>query len=189
MIGDEHFAVADDKIVPSDLYIFRKGQDVQSYHGKVDKMVRVQPSTVNRKRNVKAMMMPVAGGAKKQGRTMMHAGDEYKEKSEKEVAREYREAKREAAKLLAKRRRIAEKQVMPERRLNARDLESESDDSDDQAGLAIQHRDEREREARLREAQRNKADQRVRDVQRRKAGARKVLSSDDDDDDDDDDND
>jgi hypothetical protein len=218
MIGDEHFAVAADRIAPTSLYIFRKGTDMQSYHGKVGDIFSVQPSTVNRKRRDSLMALGLGPGVGAGGRaggivggggigpgvkavrTMGRMYDGGAEKEEKEAVASFQSKQREAARLQSKRRRLAERQVRPERRMTKADLESDDgdhlgDDDDDDYNhvkgretIREDRRREMEREARLRELQRGpaKVPDRVAAPQRRKIGARRVLGMDDDDDDDDD---
>jgi hypothetical protein len=128
------------------------------------------------------------------------------EKEEKEAVASFQSKQREAARLQTKRRRLAERQVRPERRMTKADLESDDgdllgdDDEDDEdddynhvKGRDAKREDrskrEMDHEARLRELQRGsaKVPDRVAAPQRRKIGARRVLGIDDDDDDDDDD--
>lgn len=179
MVGDEHFAVTDDKVVPPSMYIFRKGNEVQSYHAKVGHVAVVQPSTVSRKRAALSVG-PTAGLAQKKGRVMLREMDGGAEREEQAALSTYHARMREQARLDAKRRKMAEKQIRPEQKLSRAGLESD-EESDDEAMLENHRRLEEEREARLRASKRAAAE-RHEALQRRKLGARRVLSDGEDDD-------
>jgi hypothetical protein len=197
MVGDEHFSVTEDKQTPPSLYVFRKGTDVQAYHGQVAKYVRVQPSMVSKKRNAALLsLMPMSGpAAKTKGRTMLRKLDGGAEHEEKAAAKEAARRSREQSRMAGKRRRISERAVRPEARLTRNALEDDDDDDDDddeedvhaardrdrrrwEEERALRKRDE-EREAKLRESKRAAAaEERFNAVRRRKLGSRRVIDSD-----------
>jgi hypothetical protein len=186
MIGDEHYAVTRDRIAPTSLYVFRKFKELHAYYGKVGEVHSVQPSTVNRKRGLLGLNASLANSAKKV-RKMERIFDGGAEKEEKAALASYHSRQREEARLQSKRRRLAEKQVRPERRMTRADLDSEDDEDEDFGNEREERRKETEREDRLREMQRGRAaSERISAPQRRKIAGRRVLGMDDEDDEDED---
>lgn len=168
MVGDEHFAVADERVQPEWLYVFRKSDDVQAYHGEVTQSYGVQPTTVNRKRT--SALVALAPTAKKKGRQMQFYMEGGAELEEQEQKKKSLQVQRERAKLENKRRRMGERTVRPEARLTRSALEDDDDfdDDDDDNGSEYDNHDNGEDGSVSREREREREkERREREVQRR----------------------
>lgn len=172
MVGDEHYEVVGDKLV-SDFYLFRKGEDVQTFEASVESVGRLQPC------NLGGMSAQIAnsqtpGSGRKEVRTIMRTMKEGGEQEEKLAKEEADRKERDRARRESKRRASMGSQPRTQG-IASPVFESEPEPSEDET--------ERIAEEQRRLSKRRRTEQFQ--FKTRKAGGRRVVDSDEDSDDDD----
>lgn len=178
MVGDEQFVIVSDPLV-SDYFIFRKGEDVQTFNAKVKAVGRVQPTSVGIRSqmalsNSTSMLSSAKRREPRKVMRTMKEGGEHEERLAKEASFK---RERERTKLEARKRLSMDRHMIRSRGLTTAALESEPEASDEEAERVAEHNAQRLMKIK-RPQPGGHADL---PFKRRKAGGRKVLGLDDDD--------
>lgn len=184
-IGSTQFLLIEDAVASQHVLFRENHDDLLTFEARVNKVVRVQPSSTTDARTKLAMATAAMKAVSKrpEGRTMLRCMDESGELEEAKAKMESLRRERERARLEAKRRQTREKNVRPSRTLTVDHLESDDESQEDQ----VRKMEERFDAERLMRAKRAAPPRhREAQVKRRKAGGRRVLGSDEDESDEDD---